>query len=98
MGHQGGEHTLKLLRPRCFWVGIHEDVKQRCALTKMPNPKIHPSVNSFRPYKVVTIDFTLLEPPRDGQENVLRIINGFTKLTEVFPIRDQKAYTGTKVL
>lgn len=107
MGHQGIERTLELLRQRCFWVGIHEDVKQwikkceRCVLTKMPNPKIHPPMKSFlasRPLEVVAVDFTLLEPASDGRENVLVITDVFTKFTQAFPTRDQKADTTAKVL
>lgn len=107
MGHQGIERTLELLKPRCFWVGIYEDVKQwikkcqRCLLTKMPNPKIHPPMKSFlasRPLEVVAVDFTLLEPASDGRENVLVITDVFTKFTQAFPTRDQKADTTAKVL
>lgn len=107
MGHQGCERTLELLRQRCFWVGIHEDVKQwvkkceRCVLTKMPNPKIHPPMKAFlasRPLEVVAVDFTLLEPASDGRENVLVITDVFTKFTQAFPTRDQKADTTAKVL
>lgn len=107
MGHQGSEHTLELLRQRCFWVGIHEDVKwwvkkcERCVLTKMPNPKIHPPMKAFlasRPLEVIAVDFTLLEPASDGRENVLVITDVFTKFTQAFPTRDQKADTTAKVL
>lgn len=94
MGHQGSERTLELLRQRCFWVGIHEDIKQWitkcecCVLTKMPHPRIHPPMKSFlasRPLEVVTVDFTLLERPSDGRENVLVITDVFTKFTQAFP-------------
>lgn len=81
-------------------MGIYEDVKQwikkceRCVLTKMPNPKIHPPMKSFqasRPLEVVAVDFTLLEPAGDGRENVLVITDVFTKFTQAFPTCDQKA-------
>src|SRR4029434_1849949 len=107
MGHQGSERTLELLRQRCFWVGVHEDVKQwikkceRCVLTKMPNPKIHPPMKAFlasRPLEVVAVDFTILEPARDGRGKVLVITDVFTKFTQAFPTRDQKADTTAKVL
>ncbi|KAL6489612.1 hypothetical protein MHYP_G00033530 [Metynnis hypsauchen] len=107
MGHQGIERTLKLLRQRAFWVGMHKDIEhwvkncQRCVLTKMPNPKIHPPMKSFlatRPLEVVAVDFTLLEPASDGRENVLVITDVFTKFTQAFPTRDQKAETTAKIL
>lgn len=107
MGHQGIERTLHLLRQRAFWVGMHKDIEhwvkncQRCVLTKMPNPKIHPPMKSFlatRPLEVVAVDFTLLEPASDGRENVLVITDVFTKFTQAFPTRDQRAETTAKVL
>lgn len=103
MGHQGSERTLELLRQRCFWVGIHEDVKQwvkkceHCVLTKMPSPKIHPPMKAFlasRPLEAV--DFALLEPAIDGRQNVLVITDIFTKFTQAFSTRDQKAETTAK--
>lgn len=107
MGHQGIERTLHLLRQRAFWVGMHRDVElwvkncQRCVLTKMPHPKIHPPMKSFlasRPLEVLAVDFTVLEPATDGRENVLVITDMFTKFTQAFPTRDQKAETTAKVL
>ncbi len=107
MGHQGIERTLQLLRQRAFWVGMHSDVEQwvknwqHCILTKMPHPKIHPPIKSFlasRPVEVVAVDFTVHEPATDGRENVLVITDVFTKFTQAFPTRDQKAETTAKVL
>lgn len=107
MGHQGIERTLQLLKPRCYWVGMYGDVEQwikscqRCVLTKMPQPKVHPPMRSFlarRPLEVVAVDFTLLEPATDGRENVLVITDVFTKFTQAFATRDQKADTTAKVL
>lgn len=51
-----------------------------------------------RPLEVVAVDFTLLEPASDGRENVLVITDVFTKFTQAFPSRDQKAETTAKVL
>ncbi|KAL6467298.1 hypothetical protein MHYP_G00251020 [Metynnis hypsauchen] len=107
MGHQGIERTLGLLRPRCFWVGMYQDAEQwvkrcqRCILTKMPQPRIQPPAKSFlasRPLEVVAVDFTVLEPASDGRENVLVVTDVFTKFTQAFPTRDQKAETTAKLL
>ncbi|XP_028290920.1 uncharacterized protein LOC114454569 [Gouania willdenowi] len=107
MGHQGIERTQNLLRQRCFWVGMFGDVEQwikkcqRCVLTKMPQPKIHAPIKSFlatRPLEVVAVDFTILEPASDGKENVLVVTDVFTKFTQAFPTRDQKADTTAKIL
>lgn len=102
MGHQGVEQTQNLLRQRCFWVGMYEEVDQwikkcyRCVLTKLPQPKIHAPVKPFlatRPLEVVAVDFSVLEPASDGRENVLVVTDVFTKFTQAFPTRDQKADT-----
>lgn len=107
MGHQGIERTVNLLKQRCFWVGMYEDVDnwikkcQRCILTKMPQPKIHAPVKAFlasRPLEVVAVDFTVLEPASDGRENVLIVTDVFTKFTQAYPTKDQKADTTAKIL
>lgn len=107
MGHQGIERTVNLLRERCFWVGLYEDVEswvkncERCVLTKVPQPKIQAPVRAFlasRPFEVVAVDFTVLEPASDGHENALVVTYVFTKFTQAYPTRDQKADTTAKVL
>lgn len=53
MGHQGIERTVNLLKERCFWAGMYEDVEswvkncERCVLTKMPQPKNSGTCSSF---------------------------------------------------
>lgn len=51
-----------------------------------------------RPLEVVAVDFTLLEPASDGRKNVLVVIDVFTKFTQAFPTKDQRADTTAKVL
>lgn len=107
MGHQGIERTLGLLKQRCFWGGMHRDVEQwvkkcqRCVLTKMPLPKIQAPQTTFiatRPLEVVAVDYTTLERATDGRENVLVITDVFTKFSQAFATRDQKADTTAKVI
>lgn len=107
MGHQGIERTVNLLKERCFWAGMYEDVEswvkncERCVLTKMPQPKIQAPVQAFlasRPLEVVAVDFTVLEPASDGRENVLVVTDVFTKFTQAYSTKDQKAETTAKVL
>uniref|UniRef100_A0A3P9I2U1 Gypsy retrotransposon integrase-like protein 1 n=1 Tax=Oryzias latipes TaxID=8090 RepID=A0A3P9I2U1_ORYLA len=107
MGHQGIERTLALLKQRCFWGGMHEDVEQwvkncqRCILTKLPQPKVHAAQVPFlatRPLEVVAVDYTTLERAKDGRENVLVITDFFTKFSQAFPTRNQKADTTARVI
>lgn len=107
MGHQGIERTLGLLKQRCYWTGMHGDVEQwvkhcqRCILTKMPQPKIqapHTPFLATRPLEVVAVDFTMLERATDGKENVLVITDVFTKFSQAFATKDQKADTTAKVI
>jgi len=42
--------------------------------------------------------FTVLEPSTDDRENVLVVTDVFTKFTQAFPTRDQKADTTAKIL
>lgn len=107
MGHQGVERTLGLLRQRCYWVGMYNAVDQwvkkcqRCVLSKMPQPKIKAPWTPFlasHPLEVVAMDFTTLEPASDGRENVLVVTDVFTKFSQAFPTRDQKADTTAKII
>ena len=106
-GHQGIERTLALLKTRCFWVGMQDDVKQwvnsceRCVVAKAPIPTIKPPIKNLiaeRPLEIVAMDFTLLEKSSDGRENVLVLSDVFTKFTVAVPTKDQKAVTVAKLL
>ena len=67
----------------------------------MPQPKICApmgTLSASRPLEVVAIHFTVLEPSTDDRENVLVVTDVFTKFTQAFPTRDQKADTTAKIL
>lgn len=51
-----------------------------------------------RPNKILAIDFTLLEPSRNGYENVVVMTDVFSKITVAVPTRDQRASTVAQVL
>ncbi|CAG2203255.1 unnamed protein product [Mytilus edulis] len=106
-GHQGTERTLALLHKRCYWSDMVNDVKhwiktcERCLVAKNPLPKVRPSMGSLiacKPLDILAMDFTVLEKSSDGRENVLVLTDVFTKFTQAFPTRDQKATTVAKVL
>ncbi|TWW73497.1 Retrovirus-related Pol polyprotein from transposon 412 [Takifugu flavidus] len=50
------------------------------------------------PNEIVAIDFTLLEPSRNGLENVLVMTDVFSKYTLAVPTRDQRATTVAQAL
>lgn len=86
---------------------MHKDVEQwvkscqRCVLTKMPKPKIQAPQTPFLatcPLEVVAVDYTTLERATDGCENVLVITDVFTKFSQAFATRDQKADPTAKVI
>ena len=106
-GHQGRDRTIALLRKRCYWPRMEGDVDswckkcERCTVSKAPTPGVRPSMGSIiaeRPLDILAIDFTLMEKATDGRENILVMTDVFSKFTQAFPCRDQKATTVAKVL
>lgn len=106
-GHQGAERTELLVRSRCWWPGLQQDVKshvhrcERCTVAKGPYHPARTPMGSFlatRPLEVLAMDFTQLEPASDGRENVLVMTDVFTKFTVAVPTRDQTASTVVKTL
>ena len=106
-GHQGVERTLELLRQRCYWPGMSADVVQwcqaceRCQVAKVNQPAARSFMGHLlasRPNEILAIDFTVLEPSRNGLENVLVMTDVFSKYTWAVPTRDQRAATVAQVL
>ena len=106
-GHQGRERTSHLVAERCYWPGVYRDIQAhcrdcvRCGLGKAGLPVVNPTlghITASRPLEVVAMDFSFLERSRDGYEQVLVITDVFTKYTQAYPTRDQKASTVARVL
>ncbi|KAL8569843.1 hypothetical protein ACOMHN_038536 [Nucella lapillus] len=106
-GHQGSERTLQLLRRRTYWPHMHLDVEdwcrrcERCQHVKPLTTQTHTPMGHLlatKPLEVVCVDFTVLEPARDGRESVLVMTDVFTKFTVCVPTRDQTAETVAKCL
>ena len=106
-GHQGRERTASLVAERCYWPGAYRDVQAhcrdctRCGLAKATLPQVHTypgHLEASRPLELVAIDFTMLDRARDGYEQVLVVTDVFSKFTQAFPTRDQKAHTVARVL
>lgn len=106
-GHQGIERTTTLVRERCFWPNLRHDVEQwcikceRCVVSKALRPKVRTTMGHLmasRPLEILAIDFTLLERASNGCENVLVVTDVFSKFTQAYPTRDQKASTVVRIL
>lgn len=89
-GHQGIERTTELVRHCCYWPGMSADIKQwvqtckRCQVAKDAGSVPHSFMGHLlasQPNEIVAIDFTLLEPSRNGLENVLVMTDVFSKYT-----------------
>jgi len=107
MGHQGIERTSRLVKQRCYWPGMDRDIKeycqncQRCVVAKAVLPKVRMEMKplvAHRPFEILTMDFTVLEPTTSGKENVLVVTDVFSKFTWAFATKDQKAATVAKIL
>lgn len=106
-GHQGIERTTELVKQRCYWPGMGEDIKQwcqqckRCVVAKHTQPQTRAPMTHLlaaRPNQILAIDFSFLEPSRDGREQVIVMTDVFTKFTQAIPTRDQRASTVAQVL
>uniref|UniRef100_A0A8C6UTV1 Gypsy retrotransposon integrase-like protein 1 n=1 Tax=Neogobius melanostomus TaxID=47308 RepID=A0A8C6UTV1_9GOBI len=106
-GHQGMERTTELVRQRCYWPGMSNDIRdwvqecQRCQVAKDASQVSHSYMGHLlasRPNEILAMDFTLLEPSRNGYENVLVMTDVFSKFTVAVPTRDQTASTVAHVL
>ncbi|GFO29471.1 Pol polyprotein [Plakobranchus ocellatus] len=105
-GHQGSDRTLQLLRRRCYWPQMADDVQKycnqchRCQIAKKPGIGIgvHQTQGHLlatAPLEIVAMDFIKLEPASDGGEDVLVLKDVFTKWTMAIPTRDQLAMSVT---
>ena len=106
-GHQGVERTTELVRGRCYWPRMHQDIKmwcqgcEHCTLAQATHPQVRTFMGHLlasQPNQILAIDFTLLEPARDGREQVLIMTDIFSKYTRAIPTRDQRASTVARVL
>ena len=76
-------------------------VCERCQVAKVRQPVAHSFMGHLlasRPNEILDIDFTILEPSRNGMEDVLVMTDVFSKYTWAVPTRDQRAATVAQVL
>lgn len=101
-GHQGVDRTTSLVWQRCYWPGMHQEVKrwcqecERCQVAKDTQPTTRTFMGHLLaacPNQILAVDFTLLEPSKNGMENVLVMTDVFSKYTLAIPTKDQRATT-----
>ena len=62
-------------------------------------PKTQPvSIVTDGPLDLLCVDFTIMDPSRDGKENVLVLTDAFSKFSQAFVTPNQKALTVAKII
>ena len=103
-GHLGVQKTLSLVRDCFFWPKMARDVEthgkscERCIKRKTP-AQVAPMtpIQGTHPLQFVTMDYLTIEKAM-GYENILVIIDHFTKFAQAYPARNQKAVTTAKLV
>ena len=107
MGHQRVERTIKLLREWVYWPSMTADAGSWVSHCKwcqvaqgsynVPKPKIR-HLESNNPLDLLCLDFTKIDPSRTGKENVLVMMDSFSKFSVAVVAQNQKALTVAKAL
>ncbi|GFX38328.1 retrovirus-related Pol polyprotein from transposon 412 [Trichonephila clavipes] len=107
-GHFGVMKTLQKVRGHFYWNNVWSDVEKccrtcdPCAARKGPIKRTRRRLQLYNveaPFERIAFD--ILGPfPRssDGNNNILVVMEYFTKWPEAYPIPDQKASTASEVL
>ena len=105
-GHEGMERTTALCRKCFYWNTMYKDVAKyvkncpQCQVAQghYVGPKTKPSsIIANGPLDLLCVNFTKMDSSGDGKENVLVLIDTFSKLSQVFLTSNQKALTMAKI-
>lgn len=102
--HAGVARTLSRVRYHFYWPKMEETVKGFhlgcvvCGLQKGKNDKapLNPILVSF-PLEVVSLDFLTLGRPADSCQNILIVVDLFTRYACAIPPSDQTAKVTVRV-
>lgn len=96
----GAERTLSRIRQFFYWPGMDKEVRQfqqgcvACSLRSRVQPKapLHPFMATY-PLEVIGLDFMTLGRATDRVQNILVMIDHFTRYAWAVPTQDQTAET-----
>ena len=106
-GHQGMEGTTALCRGHFYWNTMYKDVVEyvkscpwfQVARGHYVGPKMKlGSIIANGPLDLLCVDFTKMDPSRDGKENILLHTDTLTKSSQAFVTPNQKALTMAKII
>ena len=110
MGHQGKKRMESLVSDQFWWLGVYEDVDRAVKNCRRCQPyggreEKAPMVPMMvtAPLQLVHLDFTLFKTTTNLNEspkveNILVIVDHFTRYTRAYVSKDQKASTAAKIL
>lgn len=106
MGHFAAEKTVKTLQLNYYWTKMTAQIYNwclscpQCVLRKKPATQrvaLHPIQASY-PLELVTMDFLSLEQAVGGFQNILVMVDHFTKYAWAAATHDQTAKTTVRVM
>uniref|UniRef100_A0A8C5P854 Gypsy retrotransposon integrase-like protein 1 n=1 Tax=Leptobrachium leishanense TaxID=445787 RepID=A0A8C5P854_9ANUR len=96
-GHPGIKRTLSALTPMYWWPDIAKDVReyvQACvvcaqskASTQCPAGLLQPLAIPDKPWSHISMDFIVDLPPSEGHTVILTIVDRFTKMVHLVPLK-----------
>lgn len=106
LAHAGVERTLARVRHHFYWPKMEEVIRGfhsgcvACSLQKGKNNVKAPlnPISVSCPLEVVALDFLSLGRPNDACQNILVIVDIFTRYAWAVPTKDQTAQTTVKAL
>ena len=106
-GHQGLQHMVELLHSKVYWPSMFANTNcwlsqcERCHITKgdYTEPKTQQrSLIDHQPLELLCIDFTKADVARGEKENILVLIDTFSKFSQAFVTSSQKSLVIAKLL
>ena len=105
VGHLGQDRVLELLRDRFYWPGMHMDVASYINswprfIRRRSQPDTAPlhNIEATQPLELIHLDYLQIEPSKGNIENVLIVIDHFTRYAQAYPSKTQTALATAKLL